>query len=117
MPLLFEELYTVVIEPSITPLAYNWTNMSEGDGVNPPPISGKTLSECKDACNIDPNCFQYLHQNTTCQLAHHFRLGHSPSADKETHLTWDSGGNTERIAAFKNASLCGGKARWSHPNP
>ncbi|KAF2501257.1 hypothetical protein BU16DRAFT_546567 [Lophium mytilinum] len=116
-PLLFEELYGAIVEPSITPIAYNWTNMSEDDGVNPKPLFDKTLDQCKDACNTDRYCFQYVHHNTTCQLAHHFRLGHSQSPDRDTELTWDSGWNMARIDEFKKASSCGGTAQWSHSNP
>jgi hypothetical protein len=77
----------------------SWDNLASDPGefgkTGGVSIHAATFTECTQACEADPNCFQYAHHGSTCHIGMSVRLGHEREADEDG--MWESGWNLIRL--------------------
>ena len=99
-PLIHAELFKTLLVNSIPLQQDDWDNLAwdGGEFGQTGGVSSEvgTFEDCKQACEANPNCFQYLHHGNVCQIGMSVRLGHKKEADSEG--VWRSGWHKTRLA-------------------
>ncbi|KAF4628220.1 hypothetical protein G7Y89_g9929 [Cudoniella acicularis] len=68
----------------------------------------KSFENCRELCEKDKKCFQFVFFENTCKLGHSFRLGNYMAPDRDGEVVWKSGWMMGKIRKFQEGNVCKG---------